>query len=256
MLSSVAKYFIRAIARQDIIISLTYSRRALVAIDTWLDDECAKQPDRFMGFTGTMMPILADLSALAEDIKHASRGNAINDSSPTLDSLETTLTALPVGFSIHQRANQLCSRIQAWRPMSNPGSSFQSSKIFLFHARSFQAAALLYLHRLIYPPGSSSPADDTAISMAHDVLMYISGTAAELKLSLWPVFIAATELASEEDRSTALQTYDIISTQRGTVTSRRTKDFTVERIWKARDKGEEWNWMVLAYQYPGECMPI
>lgn len=94
-----------------------------------------------------------------------------------------------------------------------------------------------------------------ALSMAHDVLMYISGTA-ELKMSLWLLFIDATELLGKEDRSTALQDFGMIYMQRGTVASQRTKDFTVERVWNARDSGMDWNWMVLAQQYPGECMPI
>lgn len=250
--TSIAKYFIRAIARQDIIISLTYSRRSMVAVDTWLDEECAKRPDRFMGYTGTMMPILADLSALAEDIKQEWAGNAIAPPSSTASSAESTLVCLPSDYSIQQRATDLRNRIKEWGPLSNPQFSFQSSKIFLFHARSFQAAALLYLYRLQNPPGSSNLADDTGISMAHDVLMYISGTPAELKLSLWPVFISATELVSEEDRNTALQTFDMIHAKRGTVTSKRTRDFTIERVWKARDAGINWNWMVLANQYPGE----
>jgi hypothetical protein len=72
------------------------------------------------------------------------------------------------------------------------------------HARSFHAAALLCLHRLIHPPGSSRAAGDLAIRPAHDVLMPVSGNA-ELKTSLCPVFIAATELLDDEDRSIAIQ---------------------------------------------------
>lgn len=70
--------------------------------------------------------------------------------------------------------------------------------------------------------------------------MYNSGTA-ELKLSLWPVFIAATELVDEGDRRTALEAFDKICRQRGAVTSRRTRESMVERVWRARDAGGEWN---------------
>jgi hypothetical protein len=257
LLTSVAKYFIRALARQDIILALTYSQRSLIAVDTWLDEECGKLPDRYMGYTGNMMPILVDLCALAEDIKMKSFPQmTITTPSGDADSQDTTIACLLPGNSIFQRAQEIRNRITEWRPISHANFSFQSSRVFLFHARSFQAAALLYLHRLLYPPGSSKSVDEMAMRMAHDVLMYISSTPSELKMSLWPVFIAATELLSDEDRGTVLQAYDMIYTQRGTVTSRRAKQFTVERVWKARDAGMEWNWMILVHRYPGECMPI
>jgi hypothetical protein len=77
------------------------------------------------------------------------------------------------------------------------------------HAHSLHAAALLCPHRLTHPPGSSGAVGNLAIRPAHDVLMSISGNA-ELEMSLCPVFIAATELLDDEDRSTAIQAFDTI----------------------------------------------
>jgi hypothetical protein len=125
-LTSLAKYFIRAIAGQDIIISLTYCRRTQIPIDTWLDEECSQQPDRFMAYTGTMMPILADLCGLAEDIQNEkSTRNMFSNPLAISESLETTIAYLASNNRIGQRATELCERIKEWRPMSNPKFSFQ-----------------------------------------------------------------------------------------------------------------------------------
>jgi|ERR1700693_542611 hypothetical protein len=77
------------------------------------------------------------------------------------------------------------------------------------HAHFLHAAALLCPHRLTHPPGSSGAVGNLAIRPAHDVLMSISGNA-ELEMSLCPVFIAATELLDDEDRSTAIQAFGMI----------------------------------------------
>lgn len=78
----------------------------------------------------------------------------------------------------------------------------------------------------------------------------------ELKMLLWLVFLVACETTAEDDKQTVLDTFDAILAQRRTVTAQRTKMFVVNRVWPARDEGTEWNWIVLARDFPGEYLPI
>ena len=199
-----------------------------------------------MGYTGTLMPLLAELCALAED----ARGNTQNHFIIDADSLS------PMQDSLSQREADLRAKIEAWRPISTTGVSFRSSRKFLAQAYAYRSAALLYIFRLFHPPQSSQAADRVALGMAHDVLVYTSGPREELRMLLWPVFIAACEAVDEDDRSTVLEVFDSICMYRKTATALRTKNFCVDRVWKVRDSGMEWDWMKLAKFYPGECLPI
>ena len=146
--------------------------------------------------------------------------------------------------------------IEAWHPNSISGVSFGSSRKFLAQAYAYRSAALLYLYRLFHPPQTSPEADQVALAMAHDVLLYTCGPREELRMLLWPVFIAACETLGEEDRLTVLDVFDAICEYRKTATALRTKRFCIDRVWKARDSGMEWDWMRLVESYPGECLPI
>ncbi|KUJ19344.1 uncharacterized protein LY89DRAFT_488809 [Mollisia scopiformis] len=255
--SSIAKYFIRALARQDMMISLTYARQPLISSQAWLENDFYRQADRFMGYTGPLMPILADLGSLAEEIRGAN--------SPTTpficqDEDMWTENALVFGYSqnqsIYQKAMDIRTQLDQWRPVTAQNVSFHSSKNLLFHAHAHKAAAILYLHRLLEPPGSSEEADRTALSLAHEVLMHLSAMTGQLKTALWPALIAGTELVNEDDRNLITRMFDDIHQQRRTITSLRTKIFCVNRVWTARDLGLHWSWMDLVHQYPGECLPI
>lgn len=159
-------------------------------------------------------------------------------------------------LAIYQKVLSLRQRLTNWRPVPSPSLSFTSSRNLLFHAHSHRAAALLYLHRLLEPPGSSEAADQVALGMAHEVLMHLSAMTDQLKTALWPVLIAGTELTEEGDREVVRGMFDQIVGQRKTVTARRTREFCVERVWGSRDRGEGWNWMDLVGVWPGECLPI
>jgi hypothetical protein len=244
-ISPLAKYFIRALARQDIMLALTLRRRSLISTDIWLDEECQSSADRLMGYTTTLMPLLSELSALAEDVRTLEYNKLQAD--PELSYLkEETL----------QRAATLRSRIDAWRPKTTPGVPFRVARKYLSQAHAYQSATLLYLYRLINPPQSSAEADAEALKIAHDILIYTSGPPQELRMLLWPVFLAACEALDAEDRSVCLEVFDSICEHRKTATALRTGQFCTKRVWTARDSGLEWNWMKLVEQYPGECLPI
>ncbi|RDW79856.1 hypothetical protein BP6252_04494 [Coleophoma cylindrospora] len=248
-----AKYFIRALARQDMIISLTHFRRPSISTTVWLDEHSRQTADRFMGYTATLMPLLAELCVLAEDVRGAVRTSFVGELGLIA---EFSDSPLPQGASLSQRAAHLAARIAAWQPTAPRGLSFRSSRKFLSQAYCYRTAALLYLHRLFHLPHTSLEADDKALELAHNVLLYTTGPIEELRMSLWPVFICACEFSSEDDRSAVLEVFDAILKYRRTATALRTKNFCVEKVWKARDEGREWNWMELVKQYPGELMPI
>ncbi|KAM0334519.1 hypothetical protein ACHAQA_001548 [Verticillium albo-atrum] len=306
-ISFVSRYLLRALARQDLVVSLVHLRRPRVPTYVWLDlNDCAKA-DRLLGYTATLMPLLEELCILADDMRdqilHPGHGNQAIEPATSSTSPSTATTTSPVSEEIsHQiyppppghppspcteldlpsptstaaffpappspfllRASSLRHRLTAWSPPITDTLPFLTTRKFRAQAASYRAAALLYLHRLLHPPGPSSrdPEADTdardaeALHKAHDVLLYASGPpAAETKLLLWPVFLAACEMRGDEDRGAVREVLAAIAAHRRTVTVERTRRFVEGRVWRARDAGEEWNWMVLAQRWPGECLPI
>ncbi|OJJ45185.1 hypothetical protein ASPZODRAFT_133822 [Penicilliopsis zonata CBS 506.65] len=233
VLSSLAKYFIRALARHDMIISLSHLRRNSIRTDIWLDEN-NHSPDRFMGSTTTLMPLLEELCGLAEDIqRHAT----------PIGPAETSLFT--------RRADGLRSRIQAWQCVSAAWSAR-----LLAHAHAYRAAALLMLFRLLHGAGSSVESDQTALEMAREVMRYLKRPPEDLRLCTWPALIASCELREEEDRTEAMNVFHSIYSVRRTSTSLQTLKFVTDRVWRARDEGAVWNWMALSQQFPGECVPI
>lgn len=303
-ISSLARYFIRALARQDMIISLVHLHRPMIPTSVWLDEAAQTTADRLMGYTAPLMPLLEELCALAEDIKsflqqlnasqqhkemdlhedtaanpvianitgstmtqagtrdtHSDRGAAPPIPEPVLPAIPTGPDTLPQEYV--QRAQDLRLRIESWKPSIAHGLSFRKSRRYLSQASCYRSGALLYLFRLLHPPrpcdpsiSSSTQIDGEATAKAHEVLMSVASGPDEVKMLLWPVFLAACEMSAEEDRQTVLDILDAIMVQRRTVTAQRTKMFVLKRVWSARDEGKEWNWMVLARQSPGECLPI
>lgn len=206
------------------------------------------------------MPILADLGALAEEIRHGIlQDHEISYEGPLDEetwSEESILDGTSFTLAVYRKAFNIRQRLNNWRPTAATNIAFSASRNLLFHAHSYRAAALLYLHRLLSPPGSSNACDEVALGMAHEVLLHLSAMTDQLKTALWPVLIAATELTDDGDRELVLGVFEKIKKQRGTITATRTMNFCVERVWSARDNGEAWNWMDLVEHYPGECLPI
>ncbi|KAF9881487.1 hypothetical protein CkaCkLH20_00633 [Colletotrichum karsti] len=264
--SSVARYYLRALARQDLVVSLVQLRRPRVPTYVWLENE--PKPDRLLGYTVTMMPLLEELCTLAEEVRdrvlQPVLSNALTEGQADISTADDTLPSslcidswLDTGYSdISLRADSLRMRLESWRPMISDSLSFRSSRKFRAQAACYRAGALLYLHRLFELPGSSLDADSEALSKAHDVMLYATGPPEETKMLLWPVFLAACEMSDVEDRGAVLDVFDSIGTHRKTVTVERTRRFVEERVWKARDEGQGWDWMTLAQSYPGECLPI
>ncbi|EXJ93189.1 hypothetical protein A1O3_01746 [Capronia epimyces CBS 606.96] len=251
-LSQLSKYFVRALARQDMMIALSRFHRPRIPTAYWLDDYARQHLDRFMGYTGPLMPLLAELCALAEDIRIAANDNPSDeDLQPATFSISRHHSA-----SLLDRASQLQSRLELWHPTIDPQLSFESSRKFLMHANAYRSSSLLYLHRLFRPPGSSMEADQRALTMAYEVLVHTTASDEDVKMSLWPVFLASCEMNSEADRMSATQIMGAVCRGRNIVTTLRTRSFVINRVWPARDAGLDWNWRTLAQQYPNELLPI
>lgn len=327
-LSSLARYFTRALARQDMILSLVHLHRPLIPTTVWLDEKARQSADRLMGYTATFMPLLEELAILAEDMRMRLQFPGCGEQliEEQLEMPSSGVPAVPSdaacesgGFSstqagccavstlvqdeqlpshgssntfdlffskaahprqkpppvstshqladlagLLQRADDLRARIELWKPPLPHGLSFRKSRRFLSQAACYRAGALLYLFRLLNPPGCashSSPSvmDEEATARAHEVLMSTSvavDNPDEVKMLLWPVFLAACEMSAEEDRQMVLDILDTILSQRKTATVQKIKSFVLNRVWPARDQGQAWNWMLLAQKHPGECLPI
>lgn len=249
-LTQLSKYFLRALARQDMMISLAKFQRPKIPTIYWLDDISSRHADRFMGYTCTLMPLMSDLCALAEDLRQA---RAITFESADDAEASQSFNEMAV---LLDRAAQIKSRLQLWHPTVDSTLSFRSSRLFLLHANAYRSACLLYLHRLVNPAGDTVEADQAALVMAYEIMVHTSGSEDDVKMALWPVFLAACEVCNEADRLTADNMLQVICRSRKTATSFQIHSFVKDRVWDARDNGRDWNWMTLSEQYPDENLPI
>ncbi|KAL2421591.1 hypothetical protein ABEF95_006818 [Exophiala dermatitidis] len=250
-LSQLARYFIRALARQDMMLALTRLHPPHIPTDYWVDDDCMRHADRFMGYTSTLMPLLAELSAFAGEVRRS-----LNE---TVDEgILNTACSTPFQHSpdVLNRAALLKSKIELWHPTVDTKLSFNSLRRFLLHANAYRAASLLYLHRILNPAGTSPPADETAVAMAYEVMVHTPAMEEDIRMSLWPVFLASCEVYNECDRITATKMLSAVCKGRKTITAMRTNSFVVNRVWAARDNGGDWDWMRLAQRYTQELLPI
>ncbi|ERT03469.1 hypothetical protein HMPREF1624_01784 [Sporothrix schenckii ATCC 58251] len=147
--------------------------------------------------------------------------------------------------NLAEREATIRAQLLMWRPVHDSSLSIQTSRTLLLHASAWRAAALLYLYRLFNRPGSSREGDRIALSMAYEVMLHINGPAEDIKLSLWPLFVAACELDQPEDRALAATLFGEMCQARPLMTARRTREFVMDQIWLARDRGEVWDWMQL-----------
>lgn len=235
-------------------ISLSQLRRNAIRTDTWLDETAKNNADRFMGYTATLMPLLEELCALAEDV-YQNLGITRRQGHELQDTPFTPLSLTTISM-ISQKAMNLQFRLRSWRPIFSQGISARTSRRLLAQAYATRAAASLMLHRLVNPAGSSEESDREAFEMACEIMAHLNGQPEDLRLSTFPVLIASCEFERQEDRDVAVEIFESAYNARKTGTTLQTRDFVVDRVWKARDAGENWDWMVLSQQYPGECMPI
>lgn len=241
-LNSAAKYFTRGLARQDLLLSLSRMQRTRINTSIWLDDYSRSHVDRLLGLTATLVPILTQLAALAEDVQYAITSHSASAGMCILLYCEQMSIKRS---DLEERAASIRAQLLTWRPIQDSSLTTRTSRTLLLHAAAWRAAALLYLFRLFNRPGSSDNADGRALSMAYEIMTNISGPPDDIKLSLWPLFLAACEVEQPDDRDLAMQMFNDICSSRPILTARRTRSFCVDQIWPARDRGENWDWMQL-----------
>ena len=270
-LGDLSKYFIRALARQDIIFGLTYRRRNLIPTSLWFDSSCFDKIDRFLGLTMSLIPLLEELCCLAEDIKtnqkrdrkHQDQLNFCDEESHRDETNDIGILAIVSSqeatlLNQDDRVQNLQHRISTWRPFINDGmGSFLAKRKYLLQAQAFRSAALLYLHRLCHPAGLSQQSDAIALNMAYDVLLSCHEDLADVRMILWPLFVCGCEVKSASDRQLVLGLLDRNHRERGTYTPLRTTEFLVQRLWPAVDAGNtNCNWMDLVEDFPGDFAPL
>ncbi|KGM92616.1 uncharacterized protein PADG_11066 [Paracoccidioides brasiliensis Pb18] len=105
------------------------------------------------------MPLLQKLRALAEDVRPISSSDMAIPSSIIVQS---QLSVSCEGSKL-ERTGSLQNRISCWRPFGIRNAPARSPREFLLQAKyTCRSAALLYLHRLLHPPGNSGAANATA----------------------------------------------------------------------------------------------
>lgn len=166
-LNRMAKYFVRGLARQDLLISLSRMQRMKIDPHIWLNEYSMSHADRLMGFTTTLAPILSKLSSLAEDVRLTVDTCSITDRKYDLE--ESTPDDVAIRYNdLFEREAMTRAQLMAWRPFQDLSMSIQASRKSILHAYAWRAAALLYLFRLFNRPGSSTKADTEALSMAYE----------------------------------------------------------------------------------------
>lgn len=239
---------IRALARQEMILALVHRKRPLIPTGAWLDENCEHIADRFMGFTITLMPLLKELCGLAEDLRNWHQDQAVGNSDMDPESNASEAQSI-----FDCRASELRSRISSWYPPYIPAFTGPASLKLLLHADMYRSAALLYLHRLMKPHGIH---DHDALILAYDIFAHLSPEVSDNRLALFPIFLASCEFQKGEDRRMAEECFQSIHQSRNTYTTWLTGNFVKERVWRARDKGENWGWAGLIEMWKGECVPV
>ncbi|CAK7210058.1 hypothetical protein SBRCBS47491_000642 [Sporothrix bragantina] len=244
-LSPTAKYFLRALARQDILLGLMYRRKNMLLTSLWFDSSYDGDIDRFLGLTMSLMPLLEELCGLAEKMK-------------------TVRNAKESDEVLQEPLQNLYCRISAWHPSMHKRPSFLDTRKYLCQAHAFRAAALLYLHRLCHPPGSCHDADSAAVNLAYDVLLFCYDSPgapdslhADVRMLHWPLFVTGCEMKTDVDRQLVLDLLRQNHHQRGTYTPLKTIDFLVEHLWPVVDAGSgNVNWMDLVEQFSSDFAPL
>lgn len=130
------------------------------------------------------------------------------------------------------------------------GTSFEATN---FHMSAFTSVDCDFASQAT----ADTDSDPETLQRAHEILFYAADLPpADVKLLLWPVFLAACQMKAPEDRAAVLEIFASILDRRKTVTVLKTQTFVEEIVWRARDTGKPWNWMTLAQEHPGECLPI
>lgn len=231
----------------DVIAALSFGTAPLSAAPgrgplshlTPLDSRGATSPvgsvDTLLGMATTLWPIIHRLSNLAgvkEELDMAMAQGQISKAAVLRTELETTASAIQVAL------NQ-------WQPILPADSTMTHSErarlqSILNNALSYRHSAFVYLYRTIYGHARSHTLIQyhTHLSLTHCVGT-VSGEG-PMSALLWPLFVAACEATTAEDKDLAEQTFVAIDRVQGMANIERAW-YIVQEVWRRADEAEEEN---------------
>jgi hypothetical protein len=120
-------------------------------------------------------------------------------------------------------------------PMSAPERARLHS--ILHNALAYRHSAFVYLYRTIYSYPRSHPAVQTNAHMALEHCVATVAYAGPMGALLWPLFAAACEAVSTEDRSLAERAFSAIRKRQGMMNIERSWEI-VQEVWRRADWAE------------------
>ncbi|KAK0705419.1 fungal-specific transcription factor domain-containing protein [Lasiosphaeris hirsuta] len=216
--------------------------------------------DTLLGMATTLWPIihrLSDMLSLKSELEQAVQANDASSKiavlrtefESTTDAIETALSQwrphLPLHFipdgqgtkpahSLDDITANILDR-QGSHPPSPSGRSHIHS--ILHNALAYRHSSLVYLHRTIRARPRSHPAVQRH---AHLSLAHCAATvqhAGPMGALLWPLFVAACEAVSPEDRELAGQAFAAVEKRQGMMNIGRAWEI-VHEVWRRADEAE------------------
>ncbi|RDW73594.1 hypothetical protein BP5796_07036 [Coleophoma crateriformis] len=188
--------------------------------------------DRYVGLSSTLLPFLYDVCILG----HRSKHTVLPSNSELDEGLESNFLDLE-------------EIIQAWRPSPPVAFAhlFSNHEIILLltHARVYQEAALLILHRLRYPFGSGDrEARLRSQNIFSEFEMCFSVTGQYAVSAALPFLVASLEVTDIGQRQEILCRVVAGKGELFHHVARRQQRF-LEDVWLRRDQGKEFSWFDL-----------
>jgi hypothetical protein len=198
--------------------------------------------DTLLGMSTTLWPIihrLSNLVGLNDELDEAIAEGKSSKIAVLRTELETTASAIQVA-------------LQQWQPILPPGcnldqdpKSLSPDKLaerarlqsILNNALAYRHSAFVYLYRTIHRRSRHHPLvqQHTHASLTH-CLGSVSGDGPRGAL-LWPLFVAACEASSAEDRGMARQAFADIDHHQGMTNIERSWRI-VQEVWRRSDEAE------------------
>lgn len=196
--------------------------------------------DTLLGMATTLWPImhrLSNLFSLKNELDNAVKNHQNSKAAVLRTEFETTSQAIQVALG-------------RWQPSLPPGIVLKDGRLesidgveiperdllnsILHNALAYRSSAFVYLYRSIY---GYSPDHALVQRHVHDSLIYCSRCVAfkgPMGALLWPLFVAACEAITNEDRTSAERTFGEYDTHQG-MTNIDNAWGVVREVWKQHD---------------------
>ncbi|EOO01889.1 putative fungal zn binuclear cluster domain containing protein [Phaeoacremonium minimum UCRPA7] len=211
--------------------------------------------DTLLGMATTLWPIihrLSGLSSLKSELENAVGTGQMSSKIAVLRTeLETTSDAievalrqwqpcLPSEFSPDDAVECIAKAHAKQAEAAKDSESPEKARLHSIfnNAMAYRHSAFVYLYRTIYGYSRSSP---LVQSHAHAALVHCAATCSyegPMSALLWPLFVAACEAATAEDRELARDAFVRIEKRQGMMNIERAWDI-VREVWRRTDMSEK-----------------